>query len=63
MQATFTGVEFLRILFRFKKRKEIRRRMSTFPIKRQIGRFHVVVVQWTSKNCTKKRDVRAELLF
>ena len=24
---------------------------------------HVVVVQWTSKKCTKKRDSRAELLF
>ena len=32
-------------------------------IKRQIRRFHVVVVQWTSKKCTKKRDTRAELLF
>ena len=59
---TFAGVEFLRILFRFKLRK-IRRRMSTSSIKRQIGRFHVVVVQWTSKKCTKKRDARAELLF
>ena len=33
------------------------------PIKRQIRRFHVVVVQWTSKKCTKKREARAELLF
>ena len=32
-------------------------------IKRQIRRFHVVVAQWTSKKCTKKRDARAELLF
>ena len=32
-------------------------------IKRQIRRFHVVVVQWTKKKCTKKRDARAELLF
>ena len=32
-------------------------------IKRQISRFHVVVVQWTSKKCTKKRDAGAELLF
>ena len=24
-------------------------------------RFHVVVVHWTSKKCTKKRDARAEL--
>ena len=34
--------------------------MSTSSIKRRIGRFHVVVVQWTSKKCTKKRDARAE---
>ena len=32
-------------------------------IKLGIGKFHVVVVQWTSKKCTKKHDVRAELLF
>ena len=37
--------------------------MTTSPIKHQIKRFHVVVVQWTSKKCTKKRDTRAELLF
>ena len=63
MQATFPGVEFLRILFKFKKKKEIRRGMSTFYIKRQIRRFHLVVEQWTSKKCTKKHDARAELLF
>ena len=63
MLATFHAVEFLRILFRFKKRREIRRRMSTSCTKRQIGRFHVVVVEWTSKKCTKERDARAELLF
>ena len=37
--------------------------MSTSSKKRQIRRFHVVVVQWTLKKCTKKGDVRAELLF
>ena len=38
--------------------------MSTSgSIKREISRFHVVVVQWTSKKWTKKRDARAELLF
>ena len=37
--------------------------MSTSSIKRQIKRFHVEVVQWTSKKWTKKRDARAELLF
>ena len=34
--------------------------MSTSSIKRQIRRFHVVVVQWSLKTCTKKRDARAE---
>ena len=37
--------------------------MYTSSIKRQIRSFLVVVVQWTSKKCTKKRDARAELLF
>ena len=37
--------------------------MSTSSTKCQNRRFHVVVVQWTSKKCTKKRDARAELLF
>ena len=32
-------------------------------IKHRIGRFHVVVVQWTSKKCTKERDTRTERLF
>ena len=46
-----------------KRWRKIRRRMSTSSIKRQIRRFHVVVVQWTSKKCTKKRDSLLELLF
>ena len=58
MQATFPGVKFLIILFRFKNRN-----MFTSSIKRQIRRFHAVVAQWTSKKSTKKRDARAELLF
>ena len=62
-QATFPGVEFLRISFRFKKRKEKFVVVCPFLIKRQTRRFHVVVVQWTSKKCTKKRDSCAELLF
>ena len=43
--------------------KEEGSRMSTSSIKRQIRRFYVVVVQWTSKKCTKKGDARAGLLF
>ena len=46
-----------------KRGRKIRRGMFTPSIKRQIRRFHVVVVHWTSKKCTKKRDARAELLF
>ena len=52
MQATFPGVEFLRIFFKSKRRRKIRRRMSTSSTKRQIKRFHIVIVQWTSKNCS-----------
>ena len=37
--------------------------MAAVSVKRSIRRFHVVVVQWTSKKCTKKHDARAELLF
>ena len=64
-QATFPGVKFLRISFRFKKRKENSSSYVHVLQKRKIRRFHVVVVQWTyaSKKCTKKRDTRAELLF
>ena len=40
-----------------------RPRILTSSIKRHFGRFHVVVVQWTAKEGTKKRDARAELLF
>ena len=58
----FPGVEFYS---GSKIGRKIRRRtcMFTSSIKRQIRRFHVAVVQWTSKKCTKKRDARAELLF
>ena len=37
--------------------------MSMSCIKSRIGRFPGVVVQRTSKKCTKRRDARAELLF
>ena len=63
MQVTFPGVELLRILLKFKKRKENLSLKSTSSIKRQIRKFRVVVVQWMSKRCTKKHDVRAQLLF
>ena len=53
----------LKDLFRLKKIKGNRRSMITCSIKRQIRSFHVVVVQWTAKKCTKKRDASVELLF
>ena len=37
--------------------------MSTSSIKRQIRSFHVVVVQWTSMKCTKKRDAVQSYCF
>ena len=46
-----------------KRERKIRRQMLTSSVKRRIGRFDIVVVQWTWKKCTKKRDARAELLF
>ena len=46
-----------------KKKGKNRHRILTSLIKRHFGRFHVVVVQWTAKKGTKKRDARAELLF
>ena len=47
----FSRSWILKILFKFKRGRKIRRGMSTsnIYIKRQIRRFHVVVVQWTSK--------------
>ena len=33
--------------------------MFTFSIKRRIRRFHFIVVQSTSKKCSKKLDARA----
>ena len=36
-----------------KREKKIRRSMFTSSIKRHIRKFHVEVVQWTSKTCTK----------
>ena len=42
---------------------KICRSMSTPSTKRRIGRFHVVVLKWTSKKRTKKCDARAEQLF
>ena len=53
----------LKDFIQVKKRRKIRRRMSTSSIKREITRFQVVVVHWTSKKCTKESTAPAELLF
>ena len=53
----------LRIYSSSKRGRKIRRRMSMSSIKLQIRRFHVVVVQWTSKKCTEKRDARQSCCF
>ena len=65
MQATFPGVEFLRILFKFKKRNEnsssyvhVLHKTSNQEVSR---RSRAVDVK--EKSCTKKRDARAELLL
>ena len=60
---TFPGVEFLRTLSMFKKRKKTLSWYVHVPMKSRIRRIHVVVVQWTSKEYTKKRNTRAERLF
>ena len=55
MQATFPGVEFVRILFNFKKRKENSSSYVHVLRKRQIRTF---------RSRAKKRDARAlNLLF
>ena len=53
----FPGLDFVRTLFKFKKRKE---NLSSFvqssPLENVVsGIFHVQVVQLWSKKCTKKR--------
>ena len=53
----FPGLDFVRTLFKFKKRKE---NLSSFVQSRPLenvvsGIFHVQVVQLWSKKCTKKR--------
>ena len=63
--SNFPGVEFLRTLSRFKERKG---NFSSYvhvlhKTSLRIRRFQIVVVQWTSTKCTKKRDARAGPLF
>ena len=64
MPNTFPRVEFLKDFIQVQKEEEkFVVGMSSSSIKRQIRKLHVVVVQWRSKKCTKKRNARAELLI
>ena len=63
-KTTFSRVEFLRSVSQLKKKeKENRCVVFTFSMKREIKKFHVVVVPVTAKKCTKLRNARAKLLF
>ena len=46
-----------------KRERKIRRHVLISSIKRRIRKFHVVIVQWSSNECTKKSDESAALLF
>ena len=62
----FPGVEFQRTVSKLTKTKRksvVRCLVFTSSIKREIRKFHVVIVQRRQKNVQKKRDARAKLLF
>ena len=63
MRANVFGVEFLRTVSKFRKRK--RKLSSCVPAlnKREIRHFHVVVGERQLRKNTKKRDAPAKLLF
>ena len=64
MQATFPGVEFLRTSSRFKKRKEnLLSCVDVLQKTNHIRGFHLEVIPWMSKKCTKKCGTCAELFF
>ena len=62
MQANSFWAEFLRIIFKFRKKQKISRRLFTSFIKREFRHFPLVVAV-TVKKWTNKRGARAELLF
>ena len=63
-QASSFWAEFLRTIFKFRKRKKkFSCRLFGSSLKREIRNFPVVVVQWRQRNVQKKRDACAELLF
>ena len=66
LQANLPGVEFLRTISKFRKKKKIYRCLEllfTFSIVREIRHFQDVVVQTRQRNVEKKCDSRAKLLF
>ena len=62
MQANSFWAEFLRIIFKFRKKQKISRRLFTSFIKREFRHFSLVVAVPVKKSINK-RDARAELLF
>lgn len=46
-----------------KRERKIRRHVLISSIKRRIRKFQVVIVQWSSNECSKKSDESASLLF
>ena len=63
INANSPGVEFLRALFNFRKRKKVHCCLVTSSITREIRHFHIVVVHRKARKCTKKCDASAKLLF
>ena len=62
MLANPPRVEFLRTIFKFRKRIKFRRRLFTSSLNSKIRQFHVVVVQKRQRNVQKKWDAPAKLL-
>ena len=62
MQANSFWAEFPRIIFKFRKKQKISRRLFTSFIKREFRHFPLIVAV-TVKKWTNKRDAHAELLF
>ena len=62
MISTIQGANIVGAALKFRKRK-INHHAFTFSIKPLIWSFHVVILQWTAKKCTKVYNIRAEPVF
>ena len=63
MWVIFPAVEFLTILYTFRKKRKSLLCVFTFFIKCHNRRFYVIVMWWTSQKCTKKHDAPAVVLL